>query len=102
MKGSSKEQKPLVDTAGLAHLAQHLERLGSRRVLIITGPSRRHLALVERALGSLQREVFDRAIRHVPEEVIAMARDVMARLETDTIVTVGGGATTWLGKVLRL
>ena len=85
-----------------AELRAALDRLGSERVLVITTPSRRFLGRVKAALGELPMELFDGARVHVPVEVVAEAEDALRSSEADTVLTVGGGAATGLGKVLRL
>ncbi|MBX3269666.1 MAG: homogentisate 1,2-dioxygenase [Sandaracinaceae bacterium] len=77
------------------------EALGSaRRVLVITGPSRR---FVERLpLEDREVEVFDAARVHVPREVLDAASAALARFGADAIVALGGGAAIGLGKALCL
>ena len=91
---------------GFATLATRLAELGTRRALLLVGPSRRH---VEPALagagGVLAGVVFDGARVHVPVEVGSTADAAAARLresEADTLVAIGGGSTIGLGKALRL
>jgi homogentisate 1,2-dioxygenase len=77
-------------------------RLGARRILLITGESRRYAARVQALLPGAVVEVFDGARRHVPESVLRDARERLTACQADTIVTVGGGSTIGLGKALRL
>src|SRR5215831_1752859 len=83
-------------------LPELLARAGSRRVLIITGGSRRYVDRVRDAVGELEAEVFDGARKHVPEAVLAEARKRVAAFHPDTIVALGGGSTIGLAKALRL
>src|SRR5215471_9298757 len=79
-----------------------LARAGSRRVLIITGGSRRFVDRVRGAVGELDVDVFDGARKHVPEAVLDEARRRVVGFRPDTIVALGGGSTIGLGKALRL
>lgn len=85
---------------GLSALPAWLDAQGARRVLLITGPERR---FVERLpLDGREVELFDGAEVHVPREVVDRAEAARARAEADTIVTLGGGSATGLGKALRM
>lgn len=93
----------VVDERGLGALPEALARLGSRRVLVLTGPSARYLEPVQAQLASMAMAVdlFAGARRHVP--VLALA-EALARLDAfgaDTVVTLGGGSAIGFGKALR-
>lgn len=75
---------------------------GSQRVLILCGPSRRHVEQIRGLLAGLKVAVFDGARRHVPAAVVAEAAALLRSSGADAIVTVGGGAAIGLGKALRL
>jgi homogentisate 1,2-dioxygenase len=91
-----------VEGSLLETLPELLARAGSRRVLIITGGSRRYVDRVRDAVGDLEAEVFDGARKHVPEAVLAEARKRLASFRPDTIIALGGGSTIGLAKALRL
>jgi len=91
----------LIDgTDALPRLAERLHELGARRVLVISAPGRRHVDTVLAALVRFDTEVFDGAQVHVPGEVVDRAAAALGG--ADTMVTVGGGSATGLGKALRL
>jgi len=90
------------DTTGLDSLPAVLERAGSRRVLLVTGPSARHVETIRPFLGERPLTIFSGARRHVPEAVIAEAEHALEKSGADTVITLGGGSTVGLGKVLRL
>jgi homogentisate 1,2-dioxygenase len=93
------------DEQGLAGLPGTLSRLGGRRVLVVTGPSRRYServqAELDRAGGGFEVEVFAGARRHVPEPVLAEARAHLDAFRADTVVALGGGSAIGVGKALR-
>jgi len=87
---------------GFAALAARLGQLGSRRVLIVTGGSRRHINAAIAALAQFIPDVFDGARVHVPAEIVEQAAVALATTGADTIVAIGGGSAIGLGKALRL
>ncbi|HEY5948787.1 MAG TPA: iron-containing alcohol dehydrogenase, partial [Kofleriaceae bacterium] len=87
---------------GLGLLARRLGELGTKRVLVIAQPSRRHVDQVMLALERFAPQVFDGARTHVPAEVVDAAAKKLADTGADTIVTIGGGSAVGLGKALRL
>jgi homogentisate 1,2-dioxygenase len=87
---------------GLPLLAKRLTELGTKRVLVIAQPSRRHVDQVMLALERFAPQVFDGARTHVPAEVVDAAAKKLAESGADTIVTIGGGSAVGLGKALRL
>ena len=86
----------------LQQLSARVRALGCTRVLVVSAPSRRFVADVTSALVAFQPTVFDGARVHVPAEVVAAARAMLAECGADTIVAVGGGSAIGLGKALRL
>ena len=91
-----------VDSESLEGLPRFLTGAGCRRVLIITGESRRYLDRVRAELDGFEVEVFAGARRHVPEPVLREARARLDELGADAVVALGGGSTIGLGKALRL
>src|SRR5688572_12215768 len=83
-------------------LAAALAELGTRRVLLVSGPSRRFVDRIGSALSDMAVEVFDETRTHVPLGVVEAAHARAVAHEADVVVTVGGGACTGLGKALRL
>ncbi|MHC4043391.1 maleylacetate reductase [Bradyrhizobium sp. 23AC] len=80
-----------------------VERLGSKRALVLTTPQQeaqgRQLGA---ALGPLYADIFPGATMHTPVEVTTRALAAMKQCEADCIVALGGGSTTGLGKALAL
>ena len=87
---------------GLGALPGVLERLGSRKILVLTGPSERFLDRVRPALAGFGVSTFTGARRHVPEAVLADAERALDASGADTLVALGGGSAIGLAKALRL
>jgi maleylacetate reductase len=88
-----------VDT--LTEVAAELDRLGAARVVVLSTPG--GAALAERVAAPLGARVVGRfaaAAPHTPVEVTDRAVAVVGEHRADTVVSVGGGSTTGLGKAL--
>lgn len=85
---------------GLDALPARLDALGARRVLVITTPARRFLDRLP--LDGRTVQVFDGARVHVPREAVEAASRALRESEADTVIALGGGSATGLGKALRL
>ncbi|MGD8862366.1 MAG: iron-containing alcohol dehydrogenase [Myxococcales bacterium] len=90
------------EVGGLDRLGEHLAQVGARRVLLLTTPSRRFVDRALRALGDLEKTVFDGARVHVPAATVERALSAVDELQADTLVALGGGAAVGLGKALCL
>jgi homogentisate 1,2-dioxygenase len=86
----------------LEALPELLRARGSRRVLVITGPSARHLDRVRSLLDGFELVTFDRARRHVPEAIVGEASRLVASEKPDAVVALGGGSAIGLAKALML
>jgi len=93
---------PRIERGGLDQLAPLLRAAECRRVLVVSGPSARHAARLERELAGFERETFAEARRHVPSSLVERAAALLHAFAADAVVTVGGGSATGLGKALRL
>jgi maleylacetate reductase len=93
---------PRIERGGLDALAPLLRAASCQRVLVISGPGARHAARIDRALAGFTRETFAEARRHVPSALVERAAAVLTAFGADTVVSVGGGSATGLGKALRL
>jgi len=82
-------------------LAAEVERLGARRVLLISTPGRAQMVRGV-AQGLAVAGVFDRAVMHTPVAVVEAAREEARRVNADCCVTVGGGSTIGFGKAIAL
>lgn len=82
-------------------LAGEIERLGCRRVLILSTPFQKgdadQLAV---DIGPLAAGVFADATMHTPVGVTAKALEVFDAAGADGIVSIGGGSTIGLGKAM--
>ncbi|WP_327098179.1 maleylacetate reductase [Nocardia vinacea] len=90
-------------SGSIEQLAAETDRLGLRRVLVLSTPEQR--ALADRAAGLLGKAavgVFDSARMHVPVETVQAAESMASELQVDGCVAVGGGSTIGLAKALAL
>jgi len=86
-----------------ASLPQEVDRLSTKRILIVATPGRS--AIVERAVALLGDRVggcFDEAVVHVPEAVAARAIIAATTARADTIVSIGGGTAIGVSKAIAL
>lgn len=87
----------------LAQLKDELDRLGSRRaLLIITGSARKYLPGLQEQLGGRLVGVIEEVAQHVPVETVKVALATLREVEADCAVTLGGGSAIGLGKALAL
>src|SRR3954465_1474630 len=87
----------------MAQLPAEIERLGARRVLLISTPAERPMAEdAARRLGAIAVGVFSDAVMHHPIETVHAARDRAREAGADCYLTVGGGTTTGTGKAIAL
>jgi maleylacetate reductase len=85
----------------IGELGSELDRLGVSRVLVActaSGEGRYHRVID--ALGSRLAGVFARAEPHCPENIALAAIDAYTSRGADGVVTIGGGSTIGLGKVI--
>jgi alcohol dehydrogenase len=81
--------------ACLDRLGRELERVGSRRALILCGASLAGspaLHIVQAALGPLCAGVFAGVAAHSPRPAVEAARDALRAAAADAVVAVGGGS----------
>lgn len=86
-----------------AKLAEEADRLGLRRLLVLSTPQQTELAThIQGLLGERAAGAFAGATMHTPVEVTERALAVVRDLGVDGVVSVGGGSTTGLGKAIAL
>jgi alcohol dehydrogenase class IV len=87
----------------LDRLAEEVERLGIRRVLVLSTPGKRSLAEeAARRLGRRVAGIHAAAVMHVPVEVARTGAAEARRLDADGTVAIGGGSTIGLAKGIAL
>jgi maleylacetate reductase len=85
----------------VGQLAAEVERLGAKRVLLISTPGRADM--VKRlSKGLAVAGLFDQAVMHTPIEAVDRARALATSLKADCCVAVGGGSTIGFGKAIAL
>ena len=88
-------------TGALESLAVEMARLPAERVMLIGTPGRREdLAVTRALLGTRVTATFEHARVHVPEDILARARDVVRAHAPDAFVALGGGSAIGLAKGL--
>lgn len=89
--------------AATTAVAAETERLGLRRVLVLSGARGRDTAqAVAGSLGDACVGVHPGAVMHVPAEVADEAVELARKLDADGCVAVGGGSAIGLGKAIAL
>jgi alcohol dehydrogenase class IV len=88
----------------IGQIRAEAERLGARRVLVLSTPGRgeEHAREVAALLGDLSAGVHAGAVMHTPAEVTEAALQVVRDVRVDSIASVGGGSTIGLGKAVAL
>jgi alcohol dehydrogenase class IV len=87
----------------LSRVAKEVEALGCHRVLVLSTPGQEGRAReVLSQLGHLGAEVFAGARMHTPVKTTEEAMYVLASLDADGVVAIGGGSTIGLGKAIAL
>jgi len=86
-----------------ARLPDEADRLGLRRLLVLSTPEQTALAArMQSLLGERAAGTFAGATMHTPVAVTERALAVVRDLKIDGVVSVGGGSTTGLGKAIAL
>ena len=88
----------------VTQLKAEAERLGVRRVLVLSTPGRGEVQANEIAalLGERSAGVHAEAVMHTPVAVTERALQIVRERAVDAIVSYGGGSTTGLGKAIAL
>ncbi|MWA07375.1 iron-containing alcohol dehydrogenase [Actinomadura sp. LD22] len=82
-------------------VAEEVEHLGARRVMLIASKDEAALAGPIASLLPVVRR-HDEVVMHVPVEIARRARRAAADCEADILVSVGGGSTTGLAKAVAM
>ncbi len=94
-------QRIVFGAGTLARVAPELERLGGRRALVLSTPEQQELAArVVQHLSDAAVGTFSEAAMHTPVEVTEVAVARAKALDADSVIAVGGGSTTGLGKAI--
>jgi maleylacetate reductase len=95
-------REPVISFAGLDVLPALLAAAAARRVFVIGSGSERHALRLAAALAAVTVQTFPEARRHVPEALVERAERAFDAFQADTVLSIGGGSATGLGKALRL
>ncbi|MBZ3905284.1 maleylacetate reductase [Streptomyces griseiscabiei] len=89
--------------AAVTAVAGEAERLGLRRLLVVSGPRGEETArAVADPLGDTCAGLFTRARQHVPVDVADEAERMARAVDADGCAAVGGGSAIGLGKAIAL
>jgi len=94
--------EPRIDYGGLRALSGVLRAAGRRRIFVVQGAGARYKERLAPELGGFEVMWFSEARRHVPRELVDKASRELESWGGDTVLSVGGGSATGLGKALRL
>ncbi len=88
-------------------LAQHCQRLGISRPLLVTDPGLVNIGLVSPVLDALSASavpavLFDQVREDPPESVVLAARDLAQQSAVDGVVALGGGSSLDVAKVVAV
>jgi maleylacetate reductase len=87
----------------LGEIAEEVDRLGLARVLVLSTPGHRQLAVdAAQLLGERAAGVHAGAVMHVPIASVEQARSAALSLRADCSLAIGGGSTIGLAKALAL
>ncbi|WGX98800.1 maleylacetate reductase [Nocardioides sp. L-11A] len=90
-------------SGAVERVAEEVDRLGLRRVLVLSTPRQGVLAArVTALLGERAAGTFDGARMHVPVASVVAAEAVVAATGADGCLAIGGGSTIGLAKALAL
>ena len=87
----------------LVRLGDELKALGCSRALVLSTPFQESQGneIADR-LGSYAVGVFSSAAMHTPVDITERALEIVTSIGADSVISVGGGSTTGLGKAIAL
>ena len=86
----------------VSQLAAEVERLGAKRVLLISTPGRTGMVRDVAGGGLNVAGVFDQAVMHTPIAAVEAARAKAKSVDADCCIAIGGGSTIGFGKAIAL
>src|SRR3954454_13017083 len=94
----------IIGSGTVTQLKAEAERLGVRRVLVLSTPGRGEVQAnkIAALLGERSAGVHAGAVMHTPVAVTERAVQIARERAVDAIVSYGGGSTTGLGKAIAL
>jgi alcohol dehydrogenase class IV len=98
---TSAPSRVVFGTGTLSRLAQEIELLGLKRVLIVgTQNQRSQMEALKEVIGANAVALFDGAAMHTPVAVTEQAMAIVAQLDIDGVVGLGGGSSIGLSKAI--
>ena len=97
----TRDVRVVFGAGSLVRIAEELESLGLKRVMLLTTPGRMEdREDVLTLLGARLAGEYNGARLHVPLEVVADARAALGHFNPDSLLAFGGGSAIGLGKAL--
>lgn len=98
-----KTPRAIFGTGTISQINEELRRLNVSAALVLSTRDQTASANeLKTLLGSNAVGVFSEAAMHTPAEVTDKALEVAKQLKADSIVSIGGGSTTGLGKAISI
>src|SRR3546814_16721112 len=92
----------LFGSGAISKVAEELERIGKRALVLSTPEQGASASALARELGGGAVGTFTGAAMHVPVSVVDEAASMASRLGADCTVAIGGGSTIGLAKGLSI
>jgi alcohol dehydrogenase class IV len=87
----------------MQQLPDEMDKRNLKRALVLSTPQQNHhLDMIADLVGARFAGGFAEAVMHVPVETVAAAQVAARSVDADCTISIGGGSTTGLGKVLAL
>ncbi len=87
----------------VSEVKNEVERLGLKKILILSTPQQVHLAQdIAARVGEIAKGIYDKAVMHVPAETVSDVMEQVEGLEIDACIAIGGGSTIGLAKAIAL
>ena len=99
-------QRVIFGKPAAAAIAAEAERIGAKRVFVLASSTLRsdtdEITQVENALGNRHAATYSGIRPHAPRSDVLKAVEAARAVDTDLIVTIGGGSGTDAGKIVAL
>jgi maleylacetate reductase len=99
----SQQSRVVFGEGSFAQLPLEVERLGAKRVMLVSTPGRSSLATrASELLPKFIVESFERAVVHVPQDIALAAREAASTSNADLLIALGGGSAIGVAKSVAI